>query len=89
MDWLICKGVILVRCSGVLYYQEYVQLYVHAIIIPTVIIKQLMAICMVMNQAAGILWFSKEHKDQEDLLLLAASLNYEKCQGQQSRPKRL
>jgi len=45
------------------------------------IIKQLVAISMVMTQAAGILWFSKEHKDQEDPLLLAASLDYEKWCG--------
>ena len=52
---------------------------VHAIIIPPMIIKQLVAISMVMTQAAaGILWFSKGHKDQEDPLLLAASLDYEK-----------
>ena len=68
----------MVGCSGVLYYLEYVLDSIQAIIIPTVIIKQLMAICMVMNQAAGILWFSKEHKDQEDLLLLAGPLYYEK-----------
>ena len=47
-------------------------------IIPTVIIKQFIVICMVMNQAAGILWFSKEHRNQEDLLLLAGPLYYEK-----------